>query len=59
MDGSPMLDYFIFWSIVSLILAIAGGLCLLYLFSLLKDIQQSLSKIESLLASPAAKRKSR
>lgn len=48
--NTPMLDYFVFWSVVSLILAVLGGLSLFYLFSLLKDIKQTLSRIETLLS---------
>lgn len=42
--------YFIFWSVVSLIAAamvVAGAV---YLFSILSDIRDSLSKLEILLA---------
>lgn len=49
MYETSMLDYFVFWSVVSLILTILGGLSLFYLFSLLRDIKRTLSRIETLL----------
>ena len=59
MYGESMVYYFIFWSIVSLIVAILAGLSLIYLFTLLRGIKRSLSSIEALLLEKGAKEKPR
>ena len=56
---APMTSYFIFWSIISLIVAILGGISLIYLFYLLQGIKQSLSRIELLLSAKGAEKKGR
>lgn len=43
------MDYFIFWSVVTLILVILGGVVWFRLFSTLKSIQEILARIEHLL----------
>lgn len=55
-DGS-MLYYFIFWSIISSIVAILVTISLVYLFYLLREIKQSLSRIETLLSTKGAEEK--
>ena len=59
MYSASMASYFIFWSIISLIVAILGGISLVYLFYLLQSIKQSLSKIELLLSAKGTEKKRR
>ena len=42
--------YYLFWFAISLIAAVMAIGCLLYLFVLLRDIKQGLSRIEALLS---------
>ena len=58
--------YYIFWSIMSAIAVILAGGCFIYLTALLKEIKQSLDKIEAQLLvaqkeapKPPAKRRGR
>ena len=55
-DGS-MLYYFIFWSIISSIVAVLATISLVYLFYLLREIKQSLSRIETLCQPRALKKR--
>ena len=57
-DGS-MLYYFIFWSIISSLVAILAAISLVYLFYLLREIKQSLSRVETLLSAKGAEKKKR
>ena len=57
MYSASMVSYFIFWSIISLIVAILSGISLVYLFYLLQGIKQSLSKIELLLSAKGTEKK--
>ena len=59
MYGESMVYYFIFWSIISLIVAILAGLSLVYLFTLLREMKQGLSRIETLLSEKSTKEKKR
>ena len=59
MYSSSTVYYFIFWSIISLIVAILGSISLIYLFYLLQGIKQSLSRIELLLSAKGAEKKRR
>ena len=51
--------YYIFWFIMSLIVAILGIVGLLHLFSLLQDIKQGISRIETLLSTKSTQEKRR